>query len=76
MKKVFLKGPLLTQSGYGHHARTVLRALQTRPDVFDVYLQPIPWGQTSWVWQNSDERKEMDRPAHDIFRADSLVVRT
>ena len=61
MKKVFLKGPLLTQSGYGHHARTVLRALQTRPDVFDIYLQPIPWGQTSWVWQNSEERKEIDR---------------
>ena len=61
MKKVFLKGPLLTQSGYGHHARTVLRALQTRPDVFDVYLQPIPWGQTSWVWQDSEERKEIDR---------------
>ena len=59
MKKVFLKGPLLTQSGYGHHARTILRALKTRPDVFDIYLQPIPWGQTSWVWENSEERKEI-----------------
>ena len=41
MKKVFLKGPLLTQSGYGHHARTILRALKTRPDVFDIYLNKM-----------------------------------
>ena len=61
MKKVFLKGPLLTQSGYGHHARTILRALKTRPDVFDVYVQPIPWGKTSWVWEDSEERREIDQ---------------
>ena len=61
MKKVFLKGPLLTQSGYGHHARTILRALKTRPDIFDVYVQPIPWGKTSWVWEDSEERREIDQ---------------
>jgi len=60
MKKVFLKGPLLTQSGYGHHARTVLRALRTREDLFDVYVQPITWGQTSWVWEDNEERKYID----------------
>ena len=61
MKKVFLKGPLLTQSGYGHQERTILRALKTRPDVFDVYVQPIPWGKTSWVWEDSEERREIDQ---------------
>ena len=60
MKKVFLKGPILTQSGYGHHARTVFRALKTRPDLFDIYVQPIPWGATSWIWQDNEERKEID----------------
>ena len=60
MKKVFLKGPLLTQRGYGHHARTVLRALKTRPDLFDIYIQPIPWGRTSWLWQDTEERREID----------------
>ena len=60
MKKVYLKGPLLTQSGYGHHARTIFRALKTRPDIFDVYVQPIPWGQTSWLWEDNEERKELD----------------
>ena len=36
MIKVYLKGPILTQSGYGHHARTVYRALKTREDIFEV----------------------------------------
>ena len=60
MKKVFLKGPILTQSGYGHHARTVLRALRTREDLFDIYIQPIAWGHTSWMWEDNEERKYID----------------
>jgi glycosyltransferase involved in cell wall biosynthesis len=60
VKKVYLRGPILTQSGYGHHTRTVLRALKTRPDLFDIYIQPIPWGMTSWLWKDDEERKEID----------------
>ena len=60
MIKVFLRGPILTQSGYGHHARTVFRALKTRSDLFDIYVQPTAWGGTSWIWQDSDERSELD----------------
>jgi len=60
MIKVYLRGPLLTQSGYGHHARTVYRALKSRTDLFDIYLQPIPWGATSWLWRDDEERKEFD----------------
>ena len=60
MIKVLLKGPLLTQSGYGHHARTVLRALRTKEENFDIYIHPIVWGQTSWQWQDNDERRWID----------------
>ena len=60
MKKIYLRGPILTQSGYGHHARTVLRSLQSRPDLFDIYLQPVPWGKTSWCWKDDAERREID----------------
>jgi glycosyltransferase involved in cell wall biosynthesis len=60
-KRVLLKGPILTQSGYGHHARTVLRALRTREDLFDIYLQSINWGSTSWLWKDDEERKWIDR---------------
>ena len=60
MKKVLLKAPLLTQSGYGHHGRTVLRALQTRPDLFDIYIIPMTWGHTSWLPEASEERVWID----------------
>ncbi len=60
MIKVLLKAPLLTQSGYGHHSRTVMRALRTREDLFDIYLQPISWGQTSWLCEPDSEREWID----------------
>jgi hypothetical protein len=60
MIKVLLKGPLLTQSGYGHHARTVLRSLRTREDLFDIYIHPITWGACSWAWESTDERNWID----------------
>ena len=48
-KKIFVKGPVLTQSGYGEQARFALRALKSREDLFDIYIQPIIWGGTGWV---------------------------
>lgn len=60
MIKVYVRGPFLTQSGYGHHARTVLRALQTREDLYDVYAQPVAWGATSWLWKDDEERRNYD----------------
>ena len=60
MIKVFVKGPILTQTGYGHHARTVIRALRTRPEVFDLYIHPLTWGQTSWLWEDNEERAWFD----------------
>ena len=59
-KKVILKAPVLTQSGYGHHSRTVLRSLRTRQDIFDIYLQPLSWGATSWTWDDNEERRWID----------------
>lgn len=61
MKKVLLRSPILTQSGYGHHGRTVFRALMSREDIFDIYLQPINWGHTSWLCEDTSERKLIDQ---------------
>ena len=47
-KKVLLKGPLLTNSGYGVHSRQVFRALSSRKDI-DLYAIPTRWGNTSWI---------------------------
>ena len=60
--KVLVKGPALTQSGYGEHCRFVLRALQTREDVFDIYLMNLPWGKTNWLFEDNEERQPGSTP--------------
>jgi glycosyltransferase involved in cell wall biosynthesis len=47
MKKVLLRGPLLTASGYGEHARQFFRWLETRKDI-DLKVQCLNWGITTW----------------------------
>ena len=47
MKKVLLRAPLLTRSGYGVHSRQVLRYLLQNPNI-EVKTQILPWGVTSW----------------------------
>ena len=59
-KKVLLVGPLLTQSGYGVHARTIYNALKSREDLFEIYINPISWGQTAWISEINEQRKEID----------------
>tara|TARA_R110001583_G_scaffold19231_1_gene75519 strand:- start:50 stop:1288 length:1239 start_codon:yes stop_codon:yes gene_type:complete len=59
-KKIFVKGPVLSQSGYGEQSRFALRALRSREDLFDIYVQPINWGKTGWVWEDTEFRRWMD----------------
>ena len=59
-KKIFVKGPVLSQSGYGEQARFALRALRSREDIFDIYIQAISWGETGWVWEKNEFREWMD----------------
>jgi hypothetical protein len=59
-KKIFVRGPVLSQSGYGEQARFALRALRSKEELFDIYIQPIAWGKTGWVWEESEFREWMD----------------
>lgn len=59
-KKIFVRGPVLSQSGYGEQSRFALRALRSREDLFDIYVQPISWGQTGWIWHENEFREWMD----------------
>ena len=59
-KKIFVRAPVLSQSGYGEQSRFALRALKSREDLFDIYIQPIPWGKTGWIWEQSEFREWMD----------------
>ena len=56
MKKVIVKGPLLSQTGYGEQARFALRALRSRPDLFDLYLMNLEWGKSNHVIEDDEER--------------------
>lgn len=59
-KKVLVEGPVLSRSGYGEHARFVLRSLRSQEDIFDIYAMPLNWGQTSWLFEEDEERKWID----------------
>jgi len=60
-KKVLLKGPILTRSGYGEQTRFALRSLRSRPDLFELYIQPLQWGNTSWLATTDSERAFVDQ---------------
>lgn len=47
-KKVLLRGPVLTQSGYGVHVRQVAKWLMSNTDI-DLEVQALPWGDTPWL---------------------------
>jgi len=59
-KKVLVRGPVLTRSGYGEHARFVCRALRAKEDLFDVFIVPVNWGQTGWLIEDNEERDWLD----------------
>ena len=60
IKKVLVRGPALTQSGYGEHTRFLLRALKSQPDKYDIYLVSLGWGQTGWLSEDTKERRWID----------------
>lgn len=60
MKKIIVRGPVLSRSGYGEHARFVLRSLRANEDKVDIYLINTPWGATSWKFEDDEERQWID----------------
>ena len=59
-KSIIVRGPILSQSGYGEHARLVLRSLRQREDELDIFVVPTGWGETGWLCDLNDERVWMD----------------
>lgn len=47
-KRVLLRAPVLTQSGYGVHARQIARWLLEKSNI-DLHIQTLPWGVTPWM---------------------------
>ena len=61
MKKVLVRGPALSQTGYGEQCRFALRALLSKPHVFDVFVQNTTWGNSSWLMPNDPDREMIDK---------------
>jgi glycosyltransferase involved in cell wall biosynthesis len=59
-KTVLVRGPALTQSGYGEHTRFVLRALRLQEDHLDIHVLPVSWGETGWLSIDDEERRWID----------------
>jgi glycosyltransferase involved in cell wall biosynthesis len=60
MKKILVRGPALSRSGYGEQTRFALRALRENQDKFDIYLINTSWGATSWLTEDDEERRWID----------------
>ena len=54
-KRILVRGPVLSRSGYGVQSRFAISALRSREDLFDIYIVNIPWGNTGQVASNTDE---------------------
>ena len=53
-KTLIVKGPALSRSGYGEQTRFALEALRSRPDLFDIYIINIPWGNTGFISEKTE----------------------
>jgi len=58
MARIIVRGPALSQSGYGEHCRSVLNSLKSSGH--DIYLINVGWGETGWVFEDNEERRWID----------------
>jgi hypothetical protein len=56
-KKIIIKAPALSASGYGEQVRFALRSLRKNEDLFDLFLINIPWGKTGNASLSSEEKE-------------------
>ena len=64
VKKILVRGPALSRSGYGEQTRFALRSLKAYKDRFDIFLIATNWGKTGWVADDTEERKWIDDLLH------------
>ena len=53
MKKIIVRGPALSRSGYGEQTRFALRCLRESGD-YEIYILNTEWGKTSFI-SNDEE---------------------
>ncbi len=73
-RKILVRGPALSRSGYGEHCRTVLRALRS-DDRNEVYLLNVGWGHSGWIAEDTEEREWIDNTIMNTARVIQSGVR-
>lgn len=73
-RKILVRGPALSRSGYGEHCRSVLRALRS-DERNDVYLLNVGWGNSGWIAEDTEEREWIDNTIMHTARAVQSGVR-
>lgn len=71
-KKIIVKAPALSASGYGEQARFALRALREQEEFFDIFLINIPWGKTGHALLSVEEKSWVEslvRKTHEFAKA-------
>ena len=67
MARVIVRGPALSRSGYGEQCRSVLAALKNTDH--DLYLVNVGWGETGWVFEDTEEREQIDSLSYKTAQA-------
>jgi len=60
-KKILVRGPALSRSGYGEQTRFALRSLRRYEENIDIFLLTTSWGATSWITEDDEERQWIDQ---------------
>ena len=47
--KILIRGPLLSMSGYGNHARQIFEIVKAAKPKAEIFCDVLPWGSTSWI---------------------------
>lgn len=60
-KKILMKGPFLSLSGYGYQARFALDAMRANvKDDEEIFILNTGWGKTSWLTEDDENRQWID----------------
>ena len=47
--KILIRGPLLSMSGYGNHARQIFELVKAAKPNAEIFCDVLAWGNTSWI---------------------------
>ena len=60
-KRILVRGPVLSRSGYGEHGTFCPSGFKEREKIdIDIFVAPTGWGKTGWLWEDNEERQWMD----------------